>query len=186
MKLAAFCLLFAWNLSAQEITADSVVYRLESTLQEIQSEEVHQSISLVILMEADDKVQGALAGNIRKLGALLSPLVRSGRSEVEVLAYGDQFGVSAVQPFTSDPVKAARAIADFKIPAESQGATSNLLDAISQATSDLGTRPANRRGIVLVLGRNSNDAETNKKLSDLMEYAADRLPNAVFLFPLIP
>jgi hypothetical protein len=186
MKPAVFCLLFAWNISAQGIMADSVGYRLESSLQEIQSEEIHQSISLVIVVQADDKVQAVLAGNFRKIGAGLSPLVRSGRGEVEVLAYGDQFGVSAVQPFTSDPVKAAKAIADFRISAESQGATSNLLDAISRATSDLGTRPANRRGIVLVLGRNSNDAENNKKLTDLMEYAADTLPNVVFLFPLIP
>jgi hypothetical protein len=184
MKLAAFCLFFAWNVSAQGLTADSLVSRLESTLQALQSDEVLQSISLVIVVPMEDKA--AFAGNIRKIGALLSPLVRSGRCDVEVLAYGDQFGVSAVQPFTSDPAKAARAIADFKISAESQGATSNLLDAISRATSDLGTRPANRRGIVLVLGRNSNDAENNKKLTDLMEYAADRLPNVVFLFPLIP
>ena len=155
-------------------------------MQSIQTDEVRQSISIVIVVPADDKLQAEFAGNIRTIGVLLSPLVRSGRGEVEVLAYGDQLSVLPVQPFTSDPLKAARAIADFKISADSQGATSNLLDAISRATSDLGTRSANRRGIVLVLGRNINNAENNKKLTDLVEYAADRLPNVVFLFPLIP
>jgi hypothetical protein len=184
MKVAAFCLLFAWNINAQELTADSVVSRLESTLQEIQTDEVHQPFSVVIVLPADAKLQAALRSDIHKIARMLAPLGRSGHGEVEVLAYGDQLGVSAVQPFTTDSAKAAKAIADLKISAAPQGATSNLLDAIAKATSDLEVRSATRRGIVLVLGKNENGAE--KKLADLIEDAAGRLPNVVFLFPLIP
>lgn len=184
MKLAAFCLLFAWKVGAQGISADSVVSRLESSLQTIQTDEVHQRLSLVIVFPADAKLQAALTSDIPKIGRMLAPLVRSGRGEVEVLTYGDQLGVAAVQPFTSESTKAARAIADFKLSSGMQGTTSNLLDAIAQATSDLGTRPANRRGVVLVLGENG--PESDQKLTDIIENAADRLPNVVFLFPLMP
>lgn len=184
MKLAVFCLLFAWKVSAQGITVDSLVYRLESALQEIQMDEVHQPISVVILLPADPKLQAALRSDIHKIGGMLAPIVRSGRGQVEVLSYGDQVGVLTAQPFTPDSAKAARALADFKISADPQGATSNLLDAFAKATSDLEARPANRRGIVLVLGKNEDGAD--EKLTDLIDDAAGRLPNVAFLFPLIP
>ena len=138
----------------------------------------------MIVVQADDKVQAALAGNVRKIAVLLGPLIRSGRGELEVLAYGYQLGVLTAQPFTSDSVRAARAIADFNISAGPQHAKSSLLDAITKAISDLEARPANRRGIVLVLGKNDDGAD--KKLTELIDDAAGRLPNVAILFPLIP
>jgi hypothetical protein len=59
-----------------------------------------------------------------------------------------------------------------------------VLDAIAQATSDLEARPSNQRQVVLVLGKNGNDAESEKKLKDFIDQAAGRFPNLVFLFPL--
>ena len=93
MRALVLCLLFAWSITAQEITADSVVSRLESTLQEIQNDEVHQPISAVIVLPSDVKLQAALRGDIHKIGRMLTPLGRSSHDEVEVLAYGSDLGV---------------------------------------------------------------------------------------------
>jgi len=186
MKLAAFCVLFALTLSAQGITGDSIVSRLESALQTIDADQVHQPISIVITVQTNYEIQAVMVRSIRKIGSMLEPLLSSGRGEVEVISYGDRVKVFVVQPFTSDSAQAAEAIGHPKILSALQGSTSNVLDAIAQATSDLETRPSNGRQIVLVLGKNSNDAGSEKKLKDLMDDAADRLPNVAFLFPLVP
>jgi hypothetical protein len=184
MKLAAFCVLFTLTLSAQGITGDSIVSRLESALQAIDADQVHQPISIVIAVQTNYEIQAAMVRNIRKIGSMLQPLVSSGRGEVEVISYGDRVRVYVVQPFTSDSAKAAEAITHPKILSGLQGSTSNVLDAIAQATSDLEARPSNQRQVVLVLGKNGNDAESEKKLKDFIDQAAGRFPNLVFLFPL--
>ncbi|MGD0300304.1 MAG: VWA domain-containing protein [Bryobacteraceae bacterium] len=186
MKLPAFCLLFALTLSAQVVTGDSIVSRLESALQTIDADQVHTPISIVIAVQTNYEIQAAMVRSIPKIRSMLEPLVSSLRGEVEVLSYGDRVRVFVVQPFTSDSSKAAEAIAHPKILSALQGSTSNVLDAIAQATSDLETRPSSRRQIVLVLGKNTNDPESEKKLKDFIGHAADRLPNLVFLFPLVP
>jgi von Willebrand factor type A domain len=186
MKLAAFYLLFALTLSAQPITGDSVVNRLTSTLQAIEAEDVHQPISMVIAVQTNYKIQAAIDRNVRKIGAMLEPLVSSERGEIEVLSYGDRVRVFVTQPFTSDSTKAANAIAYLKISSGLQSSTSNVSEAIAQATSDLETRPSNRRRIIVVIGENSNDAENATRLKDVVNRAAGRLPNLVGFFPLAP
>jgi hypothetical protein len=184
MKLALVCLLFALTLSAQVITQDSVVNRLNSALETIDRNEVQQPISMVIAVQTNYKIQAAIAINFRKIGALLQPLVSSGRGEIEVLSYGDRVRVFVAQPFTADSAKAAQAMAYLKITSGLQNSASNILDVIAQATSDLETRASNRRRIILVVGENSTDRESEAKLKDVLDRAAERLPNLAVLFPL--
>ena len=115
---------------------------------------------------------------------MLEPLLSSDRAEVEVLSYGDRVRVFEAQPFTSDSAKAADAMAHLKISMGLQSSTYTTADAIAQATSDLETRPSNRRRIIVVLGENSDDRESDAKLKDAINRAADRLPNLVVFFPL--
>ena len=117
----------------------------------------------------DYKVQAAIDRNFRKIGAMLEPLVSSERGEIEVLSYGDRVRVLVVQPFTSDSTKASRAIAELKILMGLQSSTSNVSDAIVQATSDLQTRPSNRRRIIVVLGESIQNPEDEKKLKDVSQ-----------------
>jgi hypothetical protein len=183
MKLAAFCLLFASILSAQAITGDSVVYRLDSALQAIDAEKGHEPISMVIAVQANYKIQAAMNINIRRIGSMLEPLVSSERGAIEVLSYGDRVGVFVAQPFTSDSTKAVDAMAHLKI---ATGLQTTMSDAIAQATSDLETRPPNGRRIILMIGENSMDSESEARLKDALNRAADRLPNVVVFFPLLP
>jgi hypothetical protein len=184
VKLVAFSLLFVLTLSAQTITEDSIVSRLESALQDIGAETGHEPISLVIAVQTKYTIQAAIDINVRRFGSMLEPLLSSERAEVEVLSYGDRVRILVAQPFTSDSAKTADAMAHLKILTGLQSSTSTTADAITQATSDLETRPSNRRRIIVVLGENSNDRESAAKLKDAINRAADRVPNLVVCFPL--
>ena len=155
MKLVAFSLFFAVTLSAQAITGDSIVSRLESALQDIGAETGHEPISLVIAVRTNYKIQAASDINVRRISSMLEPLLSSERVEVEVLSYGDRVRVLVAQPFTSNSAKAADAMAHLKISMGLQSSTSTTADAIAQATSDLETRPSNRRRIIVEIGRAS-------------------------------
>jgi len=170
MKLAAFCLIFALTLSAQATTED-VVSRLDSTLQAISAAKDQGPISMVIAVQTNSKVQPALL-NFRKIGAMLEPLATSGTGEIEVLSYGDRVRVLVTQPFTSDSRKAAEAMAFLKIAMASQSSTSNVFDAIAQATSDLEASASNRRRIIVVIGDSNKDPDNEQKLKDSINRAA--------------
>jgi hypothetical protein len=171
MKLAGFCLLFALTLSSQTTTED-VVSRLDSTLQAIGAENAHEPISMVIAVQTNYKVQAATLINFRKIGTMLEPLASSGPGEIEVLSYGDRVRARVAQPFTSDSSKAAQAMAYLKITTGLQSSTSNVFDAIAQATSDLEATPSNRRRIVVVIGESGKDPDNDKKLKDSINRAA--------------
>jgi hypothetical protein len=161
MKLAAFCLVFAWTLSAQ----DSLIGRLNAALQRIDAEAVHEPISLVIAVQATNKIQPAMLIDIRRIHSMLTQLIGSERAEVEVLSYGDWARVLVAQPFTTDSAKAATAIAHLKVLTGLQNSTSNMSDAIAQATSDLETRAANRRRMVLVIGEKQDETKAKEILA---------------------
>jgi hypothetical protein len=151
MKLAVLGLLFGFILSAQ----NSMVGRLDSTLQTIKA--VHEPVSIVIAVPMNSKVQTEIDQNIRRIHALLTQLVGSDRGEIEVLSYGEGGRALVAQPFTSDSAKAASAIAHLRVWHGVQNSTSDLTDAITQASSDLETRPANRRRIIVAIGEASKE-----------------------------
>ncbi len=170
MKLAVFCLLFGFTLSAQ----NSMVGRLDSTFQAIKAEKAREPISVVIAVPMNYKVQTEIDTNIRRIHAMLAQLVGSERGEIEVLSYGDGGRALVAQPFTSDSAKAASAIAHLPAWHGVQYSTSNLSAAIARAASDLEARPANRRRVIVAIGESSKDSRI-----------ADGLPNVSF-YPVAP
>jgi hypothetical protein len=159
MKLAVLGLLFGFILSAQ----NSMVGRLDATLQTIKA--VHEPVSIVIAVPMNSKVQTEIDQNIRRIHALLTQLVGSDRGEIEVLSYGEGGRALVAQPFTSDSAKAASAIAHLRVWHGVQSSTSELAGelggdlsgAIARASSDLETRPANRRRIIVAIGEASKE-----------------------------
>lgn len=73
---------------------------------------------------------------------------------------GERVRVLAAQPFTSDSSKVSQAMAYLKISTAMQSSTSNVFDAIAQATSDLEARPANQRRIIVVIGESDQSRRT--------------------------
>jgi hypothetical protein len=155
MKLAVLGLLFGFILSAQ----NSMVGRLDSTLQTIKT--IHEPVSIVIAVPMNYKVQTEIDRNIRRIHTMLTQLVGSERGEIEVLSYGEGGRALVAQPFTSDPSKAATAIAHLRVWRGVQSSTSELSgelsSAIARASSDLETRPANRRRIIVAIGESSKE-----------------------------
>jgi hypothetical protein len=73
-----------------------------------------------------------------------------------------------------------------KISIGESSSSTTVFDAMAEVTSDLATRPSNRRQVVVVIGQSSNDTESEQKLKDFREHAADRFPNVVFRISLFP
>src|SRR5271170_1497483 len=124
MKLALSCLFFASILTAQAITGDSVVYRLDSALRAIDAEKGREPISMVIAVQANYKIQAAMMINFRRIASMLEPLLSSERGEIEVESFGDGVRVLVSQPFTSISMKVADAMAHLKISTGLQRSTS--------------------------------------------------------------
>src|SRR4051794_3299071 len=106
--------------------------------QNIQVDVSFTPISLVICLQANSHVQQLLP-QLRKLGNLVKPLLIGEQGEAAVLSY--HANVTKLQDFTSDADKITQATAKI-FP----GATSNrMIDAVSEATRMLRTRPRNRQ-----------------------------------------
>jgi hypothetical protein len=153
MKFAVLCLFFGVTLSAQ----NSMVGRLTSTLQTIKAEQVHEPVSIVIAVPMNYKVQTEIDRNIRRIHTMLTQLVGSERGEIEVVSYGNGGRALVAQPFTTDSAKAATAIAHLRVWHGVQSPTSDLSGAITRAASDLETRPANRRRVIVAIGDASKE-----------------------------
>jgi hypothetical protein len=151
MKPAVLGLIFGFILSAQ----NSMVGRLDSTLQTIKA--IHEPVSIVIAVPMNYTIQTEIDTNIRRIHTMLAQLVGSERGEIEVLSYGDGGRALVAQPFTSDPAKAASAIAHLRVWHGVQSSTSELSGAIARAASDLETRPPNRRRIIVAIGESSTE-----------------------------
>ena len=158
-----FCLFLTVTLNAQAIPENSTVARLKSTLQRINVETVQKPTSLVIAVRTNDAASEALAA-IRQSGPMLEPLVAGGRGEIAVLSYGDR--IRTVQPFTSDSAAVSRAIAGLKV----SGTSLAVNDAFAEAISDLETRPAYRRRILLLIGE-SRDPRSQSGSQDVIDRA---------------
>jgi VWFA-related protein len=112
--------------------------------QDIRVDVTYQPISLVVAIQASAQVESILP-QVKRLGALLRPLVIGDQGEAAVLAFDSRLRV--LQPFTNDSDKVEQAIK--KINAGSY--TSRMVDAVMDATRMLGSRPKDRRRIILLI-----------------------------------
>jgi len=120
-------------------------------------------ISLVIAIQANSHVQGLLP-KVNKIGNLITPLLIGDQGEAAVIAYDSR--VRTLQEFTSDPDKITQAVKKIY-----PGSTANrLIDAVSEATRLLRSRPQNRRRILVLIGETrdlSSETRSREALLDL-------------------
>ncbi len=119
-----------------------------------------QPISLVIAIEAADRVDSILS-QIQKIGSLIEPLVIGEQGEAAVLAFDHR--IREMQGFTNDATKLKDAIA--KIHAGST--SSRMIDAVDRAVFMLRDRPRSRRRIVLLVSE-TRDKASEGKLKDAL------------------
>lgn len=121
--------------------------------QNINVDVAFQPISLVLAVQANDRVESILP-HIRKAGSLIEPLVVGNEGEVAVLAFDSR--VREMQEFTADTNKITEALNKIH-PGSSQ---SRMIDAVNEGVRLLRTRPQNRRRIILLV------SETRDKSSE--------------------
>jgi VWFA-related protein len=142
--------------------------------QNIRVDESFQPISLVIAIQANSKVE-AILPQVQKIGVMMRPEVIGDAGEAAVVAFDHRIRV--VQEFTGDPDKIAASIK--KLTPGSY--TSRMVDAVDASVRLLGTRPAGRRRIVLLISE-TRDAGSegrvkyalwNAQLRNVTIYAVD-------------
>lgn len=140
-----------------------------------------QPISLVIAIEAADRVE-AILPQIKRMGSLTSILVGE-QGEAAVIAFDSR--VRVMQDFTNDSDKIKLAI--NKINAGNS--QDRMIDAVERATMMLRNRPRNNRKILLLVsetrdqGSEARVRETliGTQLSNILVYAVDITQFAVRL-----
>ena len=110
-------------------------------------------ISLVIAVEANDRVESVLP-QIQKIGAMIEPIVIGDQGEASVVAFDSRIRV--MQEFTTDSTKITEALK--KIHAGSS--QNRMIDAVEEGVRELRGRPANRRRVLLLV------SETRDKSSE--------------------
>jgi VWFA-related protein len=110
-------------------------------------------ISLVIAVEGSDRMESVLP-QIQKIGVMITPQVIGDQGETAVLAFDSR--IREMQDFTADTDKITQALKNIH-PGSAQ---SRMIDGVDRAVRMLGTRPPNRRRIVLLI------SETRDKSSE--------------------
>jgi hypothetical protein len=162
MRLVPFYLFLTVALNGQAVPQDSTI-ELKSTLERINLETAHKPISLIIAVRTNEAAVKVLAA-IRQMGPMLAPLVAGGRGEIAVLSYGDR--IRTIQPFTSDAAAVANAIAGL----QASGTSFGLIDTIEEGISELESRPADRRRVLLLIGE-TRDSRGHSRTADVVDRA---------------
>lgn len=125
-------------------------------------------ISMVICIQANSHVEHFIP-QLQKLGNLVKPLLIGDQGEAAVVTYHAR--VTTLQDFTSDADKIT--VATSKI---FPGSSSNrMIDAVSEATRMLRTRPRNRQRIILLIGETRDISSETRLRSALMDIQASNI-----------
>jgi VWFA-related protein len=119
-------------------------------------------------------VQGLLP-QVKKIGGLIKPLLTGDQGEVALIAYDSR--VRRLQDFTSDADKISQAMEKIQPGSDAN----HLIDAVSDATRMLRSRPQNRQRIVLLIGETRDlysemkmrEAMIDLQLANVVFYAVD-------------
>jgi VWFA-related protein len=131
-------------------------------------------ISLVLCVQSNSHVQGLLP-QVKKIGGLIKPLLTGDQGEVALIAYDSR--VRRLQEFTSDADKISLALQKIQPGSDAN----HLIDAVSDATRMLRSRPQNRQRIVLLIGETRDlysemrlrEAMMDLQLANIVFYAVD-------------
>lgn len=118
-------------------------------------------LALVVAVQTNDLSASALL-KIRKVGAMIQPLITGERGAAAVLAVSDR--VAEAQPFTADAGEITRA---FQQLAPTRARRAVQLDAAARAIDLFRARPANYRRVLLLIGE-SKDRGSETRLEDLL------------------
>jgi VWFA-related protein len=117
-------------------------------------------ISMVIAVEANDRVESVLP-QIQKIGDMIQPLVIGDQGEAAVLAFDSR--IRTMQDFTSDSGKITDALK--KIHAGSS--QNRMIDAVEEGVHMLRTRPRNRRRVILLVSE-TRDKSSEARLKETL------------------
>jgi len=131
-------------------------------------------ISLVLCVQANSHVQGLLP-QVKKIGGLIKPLLTGDQGEVALIAYDSR--IRRLQEFTSDADKISQAMEKIQPGSDAN----HLIDAVSDATRMLRSKPSNRQRIILLIGETRDlysemhlrEAMIDLQLANIVFYAVD-------------
>jgi VWFA-related protein len=112
---------------------------------------------------------------VNKIGNLIGPQVIGDGGETALIAYDSR--IRLLQDFTTDHNKITQAVKKIQAGSESN----RMVDAVSEATRMLRTRPRERRRIILLIGEtrdmgsesHTRDVMINLQLSNVTVYSVD-------------
>jgi VWFA-related protein len=129
--------------------------------QDIKVDEFYAPISLVVAIQANNKVEAVLP-KIQKLGTLLRDMVAGDQGEVAIAAFDHRFQL--LQDFTNNADALEAGLKKLK-----PGSTSNATtDAIIQSTRMLSKRPKDRRKVILLIAESLERGSTGKPREALL------------------
>ncbi|MBI3281829.1 MAG: VWA domain-containing protein [Acidobacteria bacterium] len=141
-------------------------------LQDIRVSEIAAPISLVVVIQANAKVESILP-KIRKLGTVLQAMVAGDLGQVALVAFDHRIRV--LQDFTNDATKLQEALQ--KLTAGSS--TARVVDAVNEATRMLRNRPKEHRRVILLISESldrgseghTRETLTNTEINNVTVYA---------------
>jgi VWFA-related protein len=122
-------------------------------------------ISLIVAVQGA-AISAAVLAKVRKIGAMIQPLITGERGEAAVIAFDEDLHL--VQEFTSDPAVIADAFT--RLTAGSQALTARMLDAVELAAKMFAERKADSRRVLLIVSE-SRDRGSKLKLGRAVELA---------------
>ena len=123
---------------------------------------VNVPLALVVVVQTNDLSAAALL-KIKKVGAMVQPLITGERGAAAVLAVDET--VTVTQEFTRDPDEISRA---FRALQPRRARRTALLDAVAQAVEMLRVRTGNERRVVLLIGE-AKDRGSEAALETVLE-----------------
>ena len=140
--------------------------------QTIKVDETFAPISLVVAIQADQKVEPVIP-KLQKIGSLLTSLIAGEKGEVAILSFDHRLQV--LQDFTDDTTKVQEGLKKLK-PGSS---TSRMIDAVEKASQMLKSRSKERRRIVLLIAESRDKGSEGRlreslattQMDDVMVYA---------------
>ncbi len=130
--------------------------------QDVHVDVAFQPISLVIAIQASDRVEAVL-GQIQKVGSLIEPMVIGEEGEASVIAFDSR--IRELQTFTNDTTKIKDAIA--KIHAGSS--SSRMIDAVDRGVFLLRNRDPKRRRVILLISEKQDVASEGRLREALID-----------------
>ncbi|MGA2183613.1 MAG: VWA domain-containing protein [Bryobacteraceae bacterium] len=122
-------------------------------------------ISLIVAVQRA-AISAAVLAKVRKVGAMIQPLITGERGEAAVIAFDDDLHL--VQEFTSDPAVIADAFK--RLTAGSQALTARMLDAVELSGRMFAERKPDSRRVLLIISE-SRDRGSRLKLDRAVQLA---------------